>query len=240
MPTERPADRKVVHLAALEHNGQRRLALCFPYDTALIAAAKQAGAQWSRSQRCWHQPHAPEQLRRVVQAFKGLAWVVAKGLPTQATTMAAPAATEPGKQAPPPLTKAQEDAMAAMQRKLVIARYSPRTISVYLSATKQLFQRFPEKHPNTIRTEDIETFQHELATDRNVSNSYLNQIVNAVRYYYMQVVGDTTRVTFLERPRKETKLPLVLSKAEVTAILKPTRTSTTGSCFLWPIRLVCV
>jgi len=41
-----------------------------------------------------------------------------------------------------------------------------------------------------------------------------------VRYYYMNVVGDTKRGTFIERPRKETKLPLVLSKAEIAALLK--------------------
>lgn len=91
---------------------------------------------------------------------------------------------------------------------------------MYLGATKQLFQHFPQKHPNDIRTEDIEAFQHHLATVRKVSNSTLNQAVNAIRYYYMNVVGDARRVTFIERPRKETKLPLVLSKAEVAAVLK--------------------
>jgi site-specific recombinase XerD len=59
-----------------------------------------------------------------------------------------------------------------------------------------------------------------MATVRKVSNSTLNQAVNAIRYYYMNVVGDARRVTFIERPRKETKLPLVLSKAEIAAVLK--------------------
>jgi len=48
----------------------------------------------------------------------------------------------------------------------------------------------------------------------------LNQIVNAVRYDHMNVVGDAERVTFIERPRKESELPLVLSKGAVAAILK--------------------
>src|SRR5690606_17770893 len=106
------------------------------------------------------------------------------------------AATKPA--APPvPVGAPQQAALDAMRRKLEIARYSPRTIGVYLSATKQLFQRFAQKHPNDIRTEDIETFQHELATTRKASNSYLNQIVNAVRYYYKDVLGDAKRVTFI-------------------------------------------
>ena len=158
------------------------------------------------------------------QAFKGVAWVDSTPLfdkaPPATLPAKAPAQKSAPQKAPPPLNAVQQAALAAMQRKLEIARYSPRTIRVYLNATKQLFMRFAEKHPKDIRTEDIETFQHELATERKASNSYLNQIVNAVRYYYKDVLGDAGRVTFIERPRKETKLPLVLSKAEVASILK--------------------
>src|SRR5690606_24606740 len=78
---------------------------------------------------------------------------------------------------------------------------------------------FPENHPNDIRTEDIEEYQHNLAR-RGVSNSYLNQTVSAVRYYYKDVLGDAQRVKFIERPRTEKKLPSVLSEEEVAAILR--------------------
>jgi site-specific recombinase XerD len=118
------------------------------------------------------------------------------------------------------LMSVHDDALNAMRRKLEVARYSPRSIQVYLGAARQLFLHFPNKHPNDIRTEDIEDFQHHLATKRKVSNSTLNQAVNAIRYYYMNVLGDAKRVTFIERPRLERKLPLVLSKAEVAALLK--------------------
>jgi site-specific recombinase XerD len=107
-----------------------------------------------------------------------------------------------------------------MKQKLEIARYSPRSIQTYINATKQFFLHFPNKHPNDIRTEDIEAYQHHLAAVRKVSNSYLNQVVNAVRYYYKDVLDDRSRVRFIERPRRERKLPSVLSEEEVTAILR--------------------
>src|SRR5690606_33657725 len=75
-------------------------------------------------------------------------------------------------------------------------------------------------HPGDIRTEDIERYQHHLAQDRKVSNSHLNQVVNAVRYYYKDVLGDTRRVTFIERPRGEKTKPLILSKEEILRLLK--------------------
>lgn len=224
-------DRAVsVKLEHLVHQAQRCIALRFPYDKTLIAAAKKAGAKWSGTHRCWYTPNAPEHLQAIFAAFKGVAWVDMNGLRKK------PEADAPGAAKKPPastqaetkpripeasaLNVAQDQALVAMQRKLEVGRYSPRTIKVYLSAAKQLFQHFPLKHPNDLRTEDIEAFQHHLATERRVSNSTLNQAVNAIRYYYMNVVGDTKRVTFIERPRKETKLPLVLSKAEAAAVLK--------------------
>lgn len=230
------ADERIVRLEHLVHKEQRCIGMAFPYDTELIAAAKAAGGRWSASHKRWYTPNSPEHLRAIFQAFKGVAWVDGSALfgkaqaakPAQLAQRDRPS-TKPARATavadldearPAALSATQEAALQAMRRKLEIARYSPRTISVYLNATKQLFLRFAEKHPNDIRTEDIETFQHELATTRKASNSYLNQIVNAVRYYYKDVLGDAKRVTFIERPRKETKLPLVLSKAEVAILLK--------------------
>lgn len=224
MDEEPVTTKPTIRLEHLVHNGQRCIAMAFPYDQVLIAAAKVAGGRWSGSHKRWYTPNAPAHLRAIFQAFKGVAWVESTPLfdkaPPATLPAKAPAQKSAPQKAPPPLNAVQQAALAAMQRKLEIARYSPRTIRVYLNATKQLFMRFAEKHPNDIRTEDIETFQHELATERKASNSYLNQIVNAVRYYYKDVLGDAGRVTFIERPRKETKLPLVLSKAEVASILK--------------------
>ncbi len=214
-----PVGKRVnVHLSAIVHNGERRIALHFPYDPGLIATAKSLGAKWSTTQRCWHLPNGREHIAAIFAAFKGKAWVDGSGLfrrPDKNEPVKEPSATKGVT-----LTAAQDLALQQMRQKLEIARYSPRSIQVYLSAARQLFQHYPNKHPNDIRTEDIERFQHHLASVKNVSNSTLNQAVNSIRYYYMNVVGDAKRVTFIERPRKETKLPLVLSKAEVAAVLK--------------------
>lgn len=233
-----------VLLEHLVHRAQRCIALRFPYDAALVAAAKEAGAEWSQTHRCWYMPNTPEHLQAIFTAFKGKAGVDMNGLRKKPAALeavktapakrpAAPPATRPTKEpatpthkllrtrAPvPALNATHEQALAAMRRKLEVGRYSPRSITVYMGAVKQLFMHFPRKHPNDIRTEDIEAFQHHLAMVRRVSNSTLNQAVNAIRYYYMNVVGDARRVTFIERPRKEKKLPTVLSEEEVAALLR--------------------
>lgn len=224
MPAEKTVDRKTVTLEALEHNGQRRIALRFPYDSGLITIAKRIGGQWSSSNKCWHVKNGSASMKAIFAAYKGHAWVNADALfgkpgiprpPVVSITSVQPPKLPDATLAPP-----QAHALQNMQQKLEIARYSPRTIDAYLNATKHFFLHFPTKDPNDIRTEDIETYQHHMATVRKVSNSHLNQVVNAVRYYYMHVVGDVKRVTFIERPRQERKLPTVLSETEVATLLR--------------------
>ncbi len=222
MPAGIPADRREVKLVPLVHRGEARIALHFPKDQQLIDAAKAAGARWSNTHQCWYMPGGRATVSTVFNAFRGKAWVDYSALKTPAkepSAIHAKAAPSPN-MAALPLAATQAEALNAMQQKLEIARYSPRTIEAYLNATKHFFLHFPAKHPNDIRTEDIEAYQYHMATVRKVSNSHLNQVVNAVRYYYMNVLGDAKRVSFIERPRKETKLPLVLSKQEVAAVLK--------------------
>lgn len=216
----------VVKLEALYKDGVKRIALRFGYNKELIALAKEAGAQWSNTERCWHVADGSPSLKKVYAVFKGTTRVdgdaifhrKAINLPAQRSNQVLPA--KQPKAAPPALAPAQMEALNAMQRKLEVARYSTNTIETYLNATKLFFQHFPKKAPSDISTADIEAYQHELATVRKVSNSYLNQVVNAVRYFYKDVLGDAYRVKFIERPRKERKLPSVLSEAEVAALLK--------------------
>jgi integrase/recombinase XerD len=236
------AGKRTVVLEHLVRDGERCIALNCPYDAELIAAAKKAGARWSATHKCWYTPNGPEALKAIFAAYKGVAWVDMNGLrkkpepgrlqqtPSLQKRQQQPAGTKPdptttvtadtGRQGTPSLTPAQREALGAMQRKLEVARYSPNTIETYLNATKLFFLHFPKQLPQDISTADIEAYQHELATTRKVSNSYLNQVVNAVRYYYKDVLGDAYRVKFIERPRGERKLPKVLSEQEVAAILK--------------------
>jgi site-specific recombinase XerD len=211
-----------VRLEHMVHDAERCIGIAFPYDLKLIAAAKMAGARWSATHKRWYTSNTPEDLRNIFAAFKGVAWVDMNALrkgPEQHVVKTSLSTERPASTSVQ-LNPAHTGALDAMRRKLEIARYSTSTINTYLSATKKLFLHFPDKQPNDIRTADIEAYQHHLASGRKVSNSYLNQVVNAVRYYYKDVAGDANRVTFIERPRRERKLPKVLSEDEVAGLLR--------------------
>ena len=58
--------------------------------------------------------------------------------------------------------------------------------------------------------------------DRKVSISYQNQAINAIKFYYEQVLGGQRKTYFIDRPKKEKTLPVVMSEEEVISVLKVT------------------
>ncbi len=105
--------------------------------------------------------------------------------------------------------------------KLVLKKYANSTVKTYVLC----FERFIDHYKNIelidINENDIRNYLQLLIKEQR-SNSYINQAVNAIKFYYEIVLGMPNRFYDLERPRKEFKLPKVISKEEVLAIIEHT------------------
>ena len=106
--------------------------------------------------------------------------------------------------------------------KLKELRYSQNTIDTY----KHMFEEFINHYPNSeikdITDEMIVEFLRYLVNERNISGSYQNQSINAIKFYYERVLGGQRKVYTIDRPRKEKFLPEVLSEEEVAKIINAT------------------
>ena len=105
--------------------------------------------------------------------------------------------------------------------KLELRRYANSTVKTYVSFFEMFINHYKEKELNAIDESDIRAFLQTLIR-RNVSDSYLNQAINAIKFYYEVVLGMPNRFYDIERPRKESKLPTVISKEEILAIIENT------------------
>lgn len=106
---------------------------------------------------------------------------------------------------------------------LTTMRYSEATKGTYISQLKRFLLFI---HPLTIdETDDhiIHRYLLYLVDKRGVSISTQNQAINAIKFYLEHVKKGERRIYYIERPRPETKLPTVLSEAEVFAIFEQTR-----------------
>jgi len=103
---------------------------------------------------------------------------------------------------------------------LTLRKYSERTISTYLCLFGMFKDHYQKKPLNEITDEEIREYLLHLTTNKNVSDSYLNQAVNSIKFYYEKVLGRPRNEYYLQRPRLSRKLPEILSMEEVALILR--------------------
>jgi len=99
-------------------------------------------------------------------------------------------------------------------------RYSDSTVKTYMQAITVFLRFIKPKMSAEATNEDMQRFVYQYMIPRKLSFSYQNQAVNAAKLFFKTIRGSVLITEQLERPRREHKLPNVLSKEEVAAILQ--------------------
>ena len=105
--------------------------------------------------------------------------------------------------------------------KLELKRYANSTVKTYVVFFEKFINYHKYKAIDALDETDVRAFLQYMIT-KNKSNSYINQAVNAIKFYYEVVLDMPNRYYDIERPRKEFKLPQVISKQDVMAIINNT------------------
>ena len=96
---------------------------------------------------------------------------------------------------------------------LRLKNFSDGTIKVYVHAVEK-FALFLGRSPDESTAEDVRAFMiHQL--DRGLSRSYCVILRNALRHLYQDTLGRTDQLQAVPRPKRERRLPVVLSRQEV-------------------------
>lgn len=117
------------------------------------------------------------------------------------------------------------------QVRLAIRRrhYSYRTEKTYVQWTRRYIRFHRLRHPRDLGAEDIKRYLNHLANERRVSAATQNQALAALLFLYKQVLGtDLPWLEGVDRARKPMRLPVVLTRAEVQAVLAQLQ----GVCWL--------
>lgn len=98
-------------------------------------------------------------------------------------------------------------------------RYSENTVNTYSEALKSFLIFWREKPISGISNEDVIVYNNEYILKNNLSESYQNQIVNAIKLYFTTIRETKIEIAKIHRPKQSKQLPNVLSKDEVKLIL---------------------
>ena len=106
-----------------------------------------------------------------------------------------------------------------MLEDLQIRHYSPLTIRIYLHGVEEFARHF-RTAPDRLGAEHIREYQLFLIKEKKVSQSTLVQMVCALRFIYTHTLHRKIPIERIPFPRREKKLPLILSRGEVKALLE--------------------
>ena len=113
-----------------------------------------------------------------------------------------------------------EQHLIAFKNYMNFRRYSQNTIKTYADALEVFFRFYKDQAPESLNIEDIINFNTSYILKKNLSASYQNQVINAIKLFYRNRFNRAMEVDFIQRPRREKRLPNVLSKNEVKSILE--------------------
>ncbi len=113
-----------------------------------------------------------------------------------------------------------EAAVVALEQCLTLARYSHRTIKGYKQCLRDFIRFNDDIRPTQLTRQQIDNFIAQLITKHKISESYQNQYLSAIKFFYVNVAKQEEKVLDLMRPKKHDKLPHVLTEEEVVHFLR--------------------
>lgn len=175
------------------------------------------GIQWDRRLQRWYCLESQVSLDVLRSDLTGIARVkecsqLLQGLEQRQGTIRAA-------QTLPEMNPEKQLAINGFTAYLTSRRYSANTVRVYTDALSIFFRFTGNKALGQISHLDIIQFNNAYILKHAYSVSFQNQVVNAIKLYFKTQRKQEMQVELIQRPKREKRLPNVLSKAEIKEII---------------------
>ncbi|MFT6828235.1 MAG: integrase/recombinase XerD [Cyclobacteriaceae bacterium] len=203
--------------------GEKCIGIVFHPNKVIQALIKQLpSVKWSKEHQVVYILNTKENLNAIYNQLRGVAWVNAKyffkNKPVNLNQTGNGDISWFEKRI---VDEGYKECPREYLQKLQLKRYANNTIRTYVSCFEKFINHFPDIEIPSLDENQIREYLSFLHK-KKLSNAYINQSVNAIKFYYEIVYNMPNRFYELERPIKEHKLPKVLSKEEVLAIINHT------------------
>jgi len=221
------------------HKGMEIIALRYPFDQALNKAVRKlAEVKWSQTHRCWYLPMEESVCKKAIAGLKPFA-VIDTGLlkqylerrrkqparlpeTTQTTDLSllppGPSRAVVYKQAE--IHAVNSHVLPVMKEQLVLKGYSPSTIRTYTNEMVQLLKALGELPADELKSGHLKKYLLYCHDKLRLKENTLHSRMNALKFYYEQVLKNEKLFWTIPRPKKQLILPKVLSDAEIGRLFR--------------------
>lgn len=176
---------------------------------------------WSELYQMPYIPYSKQNLNIIFETFKGVAWVNGNYFFEKNRSKAVDDTIDTAWFDMRERSKDYKTCPESYLQKLQLKKYANNTIKSYVSCFEKFINYYNSKAIDTLNENDIRAYISYLIK-KDSSTAFINQSINSIKFYYEIVLGMPNRFYTIERPRKEHKLPVILSKNEVLQVINST------------------
>lgn len=224
-----------VTLKSFLHRGGQQISISFDNDNALNQVVKKiSGTRWSKTNKCWYILLNKENYTTIIQKFNNKAIINNTQLKQYLVQKNSVVATSPKapqpvtvakaiiyKPAPKPvaaihqLSPANIQALKLFTQHLILKAYSPSTIRTYSNELVQFLHAIKNQPASSFTVPRLKDYLQYCFVTLKLSEATLHSRINALKFYYEQVLGQEKFFWEIPRPKKPDQLPKLLNAEEL-------------------------
>jgi Site-specific recombinase XerD len=182
------------------------LNISFPYNPFIVEKVRSIkGRKWDPNNKVWSVPQTNGNIEKLQKLFQGYEIIFDPELNVTNVLV---------KQEIP-----LENIMERSRDNLKLLGFSTKTIKAYLGHIRR-FLNFCKIDPYELTGENIRSYLLKLMDEDKCTSTYLHQVISGLKFFFEKTLEKPEQVKNIKYPKKEKKLPVVLSEEEVCSILK--------------------
>jgi integrase/recombinase XerD len=230
---------KKVTVFPVEHKGLKRLLLRYDFDEKINKIIRGVpDMKWSCTLKGWHMPDSLDCCKKLRDLLAGLADLVILNVEGKTDTIMkvsyaytnnftkSEASQQPdtigmydSTEGEASLNDFDEKCLDEFKKWMEYCRYSSSARMTYLKMMRTFLLFIKPVEVMEAKEEDIIRFSREFILEKGYSSSFQNQAISAIKLFYSRFSGIKMDLRNIDRPRRELKLPNVLSQDEVKKII---------------------
>ena len=185
------------------HNKQKRILVSFAYDVQLTERMKKVkDARWSQTLKGWHIPDTAENRKKCKLEPAQELIIVQKQISTII----------------PRLSANNKRQLQLYLEQLSLKKYSSSTIQTYRNEFLQFLQKLGTIEVQHLTSEHLRRYMVYCSVQLKLSENTLHSRLNALKFYYEQVLKKEKFFWEVPRPKKPLQLPKLLNETEITKL----------------------
>ncbi|RYF88407.1 MAG: integrase, partial [Chitinophagaceae bacterium] len=190
---------------------------------------KMPKVKWSQVHKCWFFPVLTGWYTQLQEFTREIASITPSGFASESALefFLFPAIKERKKSVSKParvlvvqgLSEENRQALEEFTRLLRLKAYSESTIRTYRNEFTQLLKVLRNRPVNTLTLDDIKRYMVYAMQEKGISENTAHSRLNAIKFYFEQLLNVDPFVWAIPRPKKAEKLPGIFNQEEISAII---------------------